>query len=76
MDIEVRPHRDGARVLTSDVNAHAFLPLIDVMLPSGGNQVAIPQINFSILGYGPNSLRDSHVGTPAMRPKKFQYYHN
>ena len=26
----------------------------------------IPQINLSILGYRPNSLRDSHVGTSAM----------
>ena len=67
-DIEVRPHRDGARVLTSDANAQASLPIMDVMLPSGGgDQVAIPQINLSMSGYGPNSLRDSHVGTPAMR---------
>ena len=70
-DIEVRPHRDGARVLTSDANAQASLPIIDVMLPSGGgDQVAIPQINVSISGYGPNSMRDSHVGTPAMRAQE------
>ena len=70
-DIEVRPHRDGARVLTSDANAQASLPIIDVMLPSdGGDQVAIPQINLCISGYGPDSLRDSHVGTPAMRAKE------
>ena len=70
-DIEVRPHRDGARVLTSDVNAQTSLLIIDVMLPCGeGDQVAIPQINLSILGYGPDSLRDSHVGTPAMRAQE------
>ena len=70
-DIEVRPHRDGARVITLDANAHASLPIVDVMLPSGGgDQVAIPQINLSIWGYGPNSLRDSHVGTPAMRAQE------
>ena len=70
-DIEVRPHRDGARVVTLDANAQAPLPLIDVMIPSGGGDlVAIPQINLSILGYGPNSLRDSHVGTPAMRAQE------
>ena len=70
-DIEVRPHRDGARVITSDANAQAPLPIIDVMIPFGGeDQVAIPQINLSILGYGPNSLRDSHVGTPAMRAQE------
>ena len=54
-----------------DANTQAPLPIVDVMIPSGGgDQVAIPQINLSILGYGPNSLRDSHVGTPAMRAQK------
>ena len=70
-DIEVRPHRDGARVITSDDNAQASLLIIDLMIPSGGgDQVAIPQINLSIVGYGPDSLRDSHVGTPAMRAQE------
>ena len=60
-DMEVRSHRDGTRVLTLDANAQASLPIIYVMLPSDGeDQVAIPEINLSILGYGPNSLRDSH----------------
>ena len=41
------------------------------MIPSGGGDpVAIPQINLSISGYGPNLLRDSHVGTPAMRAQE------
>ena len=66
-DIEVRPHRDGARVVTLDTNIQVPLPLIDVMILSGGGDpVAIPQINLSILGYGPDSLRDSHVGNSAM----------
>ena len=53
-DIEVRPHRDGARVLTSDVNAPASLPIIDVMLPSGGgDQVATPQIIYPYQGIDP-----------------------
>ena len=70
-DIEVRPHRDGARIVTSDANDQAPLPIIDVMIPSGGGDpVAIPQINLSISGYGPNSLRDSHVGTPAMKAQQ------
>ena len=61
-DMEVRPHRDGARVITSDANAQASLPIIDVMLTSGGgDQVAMPQINLSILGYEPKSLRGSHI---------------
>ena len=70
-DIEVRPHRDGARVLALDANTQASLWIVDVMLPCGeGDQVAIPQINLSILGYGPDSLRDSHVGTPARRAQE------
>ena len=70
-DIEVRLHRDGARVLTLDVNARASLPIIDVMLTSGGgDQVTIPQINLSISGYGPDSLRDSHVETPGTRAQE------
>ena len=55
LDIEVGPSRDGARVLTLDADTQASLTIVDVMLPSGGgDQVAIPQINLSILGYGPN----------------------
>ena len=70
-DIEVRPHRDGTRASTLDPNAQASLPIVDVMLPSGeGDQLAIPQINLSILGYEPNSLRDSHIRSPAMRAQE------
>ena len=32
--------------------------------------MAVPQINVSISGYGPNLLRDSHVGTPARRAQE------
>ena len=67
-DIEVRPHRDGTRAPTSDANAQTSLPIVDIMLPSGGgDQLAIPQINVSILGYEPNLLRDSHTRSPAAR---------
>ena len=70
-DVEVRPHRDGARVVTSDVNAKTSLPIVDVMIPTGReDQVALPQINLTILGYGPNSLRDSQVGTSDMRAQE------
>ena len=45
-DVEVRPHRDGARVVTSGTNVQAPLPLVDVKIQSGGGDlVAIPQIN-------------------------------
>ena len=41
------------------------------MLPSGGGaQLAITQINLSILGYEPNSLRDSHIRSPTTRTQE------
>ena len=41
------------------------------MLPfGGGDQLAIPQINLSILGYEPKSLRDSHTRFPAVRAQE------
>ena len=67
-DIEGRPHRGGTRASTSDANTQTSLPIVDVMLPSGGkDQLTIPQINLFISGYEPNSLRDSHTRSPAMR---------
>ena len=67
-DIEVRPHIDGTRVLTSDANTQTSLPIADVMLPSGqGDQIAMPQINLSISGYEPKSLRGSHIRSPDTR---------
>ena len=72
-DIEVRPHRDGARASTLALaaNAQPSLPIVDVMLPScGGDQLAIPQINLSIMWYEPNSLRDSHIRSPATRAQE------
>ena len=71
LDIEGRPHRDGARALTLDVNAQTSLPIVDVMLPSGGgDQLAIPQINLFISGYEPNSLRYSHTRSLAARAQE------
>ena len=53
-DVEVRPHRGGARTSTLDANAQASLPIVDVMLPSGrGDQLAIPQIIFLYWGMNP-----------------------
>ena len=64
LDIEVRPQRDGMRVMVLDDNAQASCPLVDVILPTGmSNQVPMPHINLSILGYDPKSLRGSHIKT-------------
>ena len=66
-DIEVRPHGDGARTSTLDANAQASLHIVDVLLPTGrGDHLPIPQINLSISGYEPDSLRNSHTRSPSM----------
>ena len=63
-DIEVRPQRDGSRVMTLEDNVQASCPLVDVILPTGMNeQLPIPHINLSISGYDPESLRGSHIRT-------------
>ena len=63
-DIEVRPQRDGTRVIDSDDNAQVSCPLVNVILPTGMNeQVSMPHINLSISRYDPESLRDSHTRT-------------
>ena len=38
------------------------------MIATGGeDQIALPQINLSISRYGPNSLRDSQLGSSDVR---------
>ena len=44
-DIEARPNKDGTRVVTSDANIQTPLPIVDIMIPSGEDQIALPQIN-------------------------------
>ena len=69
--VEVRPHRDRVRTSNMDVNAQTSIPIVDVMLPSGrGDHLAIPQVNLSILGYEPDSLRNSHIRSPSMRAQE------
>ena len=64
LDIEVTPQRNGSRIIPSEGNAQASCPLVDVILPTGMNeQVPMPHINLSILGYDPESLRSSHIRT-------------
>ena len=67
LDVEVKPHRDRVRTSTMDANAKTSIPIVDVMLPSGrGDHFAIPQVNLSIFGYEPDSLRNSHGRSPSM----------
>ena len=70
-DVEVRPHRDGVRTLTMDPNAQTSIPIVDVMLPTGrGEQLAIPQVNLSISGYEPDSMRDSSGRSPSRQAQE------
>ena len=63
-DIEVRPQKDGIRVINSDNNAQASCPLVDVTSPTGmSEQVPVPHINLSISRYDPNLLSSSHTRT-------------
>ena len=71
LDVEARPNRDGIRVVTLDANIQTPLPIVDVMIPtSREDQIALPQINLSISGYGPNSLRDSQSGSSDVRAQE------
>ena len=70
-DIEVRPHRDRIRSSTRDANTQTSIPIVDVMLPSGGDDpLAIPQVNLSISGYESDSLRNSHMRSPSMQAQE------
>ena len=70
-DVEARPHRDGTRVVTLDANIQTPLPIVDVMIPTcGEDQIALPQINLSISGYRPNLLTDSQLGSLDVRPQE------
>ena len=63
-DIEVTLQRDGIMVIDSDDNAQVSCPVVDVILPTGmSEQVSMPHINLSILGYDPELLRGSHTRT-------------
>ena len=63
-DVEVRPQRDGTRVITSDDNAQASCLLVNIILPTGVNeQVPMPHINLPISGYDTESLRGLYVRT-------------
>ena len=64
-DIEVRPQRDGARIIDSDNDdVRVSCPYVDVILPNGMiEQTPMPHINLSISRYDSESLRCSHPRT-------------
>ena len=71
LDVEVRPNRDRLRTSTMKANTQTSIPIVDIMLPSGGgDHLAIPQVNLSISGYEPDLLRNSHMRSPSMRAQE------
>ena len=66
-DVVVEPTRDRTRTSLIEANAQTSVPIVDVLLPSGhGDHVTIPQVNLSISGYEPDSLRTSGMRFPSM----------
>ena len=54
-----------------DANAQTSILIMDIMLPSGrGDHLAISQVNLSISGYEPDSLRNSHGRSPSRRAQE------
>ena len=63
-NIQVRPQRDGVRIIDLDDDIQVSCPHVDVILPSGMNeQKPMPHINLSISRYDPELLRGSHTRT-------------
>ena len=68
LDVEVEPNRDRLRTSTMEANAQTSIPIVNVILPSGrGDHLTIPHVNLSILGYKPDSLRNSRMRSPSMK---------
>ena len=70
-DVVVESARDRIRTSNMEANAQASIPIVDVMLPSGrGDQVMIPNVNLSIFGYEPDSLRTSSMRSLSMQAQE------
>ena len=69
-DVVVEPNRNRLRTSTMEANAQTSIPIVDIMLPSGGGHLMIPQVNLSILGHEPDSLRNSHMRSLSMKAQE------
>ena len=72
LDVIIEPNGDRLRTSTIGANAHTSIPIVDVLLPSGHEDlIKIPHVNLSITGYEPDSLRTLvGLGTPSMRTQE------
>ena len=67
----IEPTGSGQRPSYMETNAQPFLPIVDVLLPSGlRDHVPMPHVNLSISGYEPDSLRTSGLRPPSMRTQE------
>ena len=63
IDVVVEPNRDRSRTSTMEANAQTFIPIVDIMLPSGrGDHLTISQVS----GYEPDLSRTSQMRSPSM----------
>ena len=70
-DVVVGPNRDRLKTSTMEANTQTSIPIVKVMLPSDrGDHLMIPQVNLSILGYEPDSLRTSHMRSLSMKAQE------
>ena len=71
LDVRLEPNGDRLRISNIKANTQTSIPIIDVMLPSGrGDHLMILQVNLSISGYKPDSLRTSHMRSPSMQAQE------
>ena len=70
-NVVIEPTKSGPRTSHMEANAQTSIPIVDVLLPSGlGDQVTIPDVNLSISGYEPDSLRTSGMRSQSMRAQE------
>ena len=67
-DVVIEPTGSGLRPSHMEANVQTSIPIVDLLLSSGlGDHIPMPNVNLSILGYEPDSLRTSSMTPPSMR---------
>ena len=67
-NVVIEPTGSDPRPSPIEANAQASILIVDVLLPSHlGDCIPMPHVNLSILGYEPDSLRNSGQRSPPMR---------
>ena len=70
-DVIIEPTGSGPRPSHMETNAQTSVPIVGVLLPSSlGDHIVIPNVNLSILGYEPASLRTSGIRSSPVRAQE------